>query len=367
MDPLAIPVDARCRVGMVAMLGRLRAESNGKLVVVREPAGYLSTMVGCNKPAFSWYVHSLGAPLQCKDRPSRDAYVADICLTPVGEMTEAQIKKLIKSDALADFNEAKDDLYKILAKSNMTAEQLHQQVEMAGHQFAIQHALEVVPTGTVLREIGFRLCQPDGEVLEWAGVHKGNELRFSAGRDFAAAWLVVATGHTARTATWDERLLLEEAPRGHVLQVVLSMWRSAFKSISQPVPTPDCLALGLVYEKHCKVMSRIGTGLPSLRLDPQVFRATRKLILARYHRPGENATVWLSHADGLLRLAVGSTVFGVPARGIWVEDREISMDDFAAIPAQVMRHRSFELEQSAEHLSINKVAIVGATCTDAGF
>lgn len=57
MNKIVIPEKTTGRIGMVAVLKRVRECDLGKLVVLREPAGFLTSLIGSAKPVFAWLAH----------------------------------------------------------------------------------------------------------------------------------------------------------------------------------------------------------------------------------------------------------------------------------------------------------------------
>lgn len=349
MDPLAIPPNAKGHVGLVALLDHVPAPSKGRLVVLREPAGHLTTLVGSKTPVFSWLVHSLGSPLPCKDKASRDGYVPDRCLVPVSSMTPARVKRLVRDDALADFEAAMADLGKILKASTMTREEFELRLDAAARQFAFERCLDVVPIVTVLQEIGFRRDRPDGETLAWAGAHGGHELNVQACQDCAGSWMLVASGRTERRLIWNERLVPVNASRGQVVEVMLAMWLSAFPE----APVPACLEFGTLHRQHCTDMRRVGIELPTLVFDGQLFRRLRKLLIEALKASGEQTVIRLSCSEGMLRIEGEGVALGLSAGGVWVDDREITLNELMNIPTWALRRPVITLRQSLLGLELN--------------
>src|SRR6185369_16786925 len=131
MNPIPMPDEAIGRIGMVAALRRVPDEHLGKLVVLCKPAGFVTTLVGSAHPVFAWHVQSLGEPIALHGKPSRSLYVADPCLSPMGQMTEAEIAELIRRQARKEFKEATRDLARILEARPMTAQALDAAVDKA--------------------------------------------------------------------------------------------------------------------------------------------------------------------------------------------------------------------------------------------
>lgn len=139
------PADVTGRPGLVASVDHMRGLEPGRLVVVREPAGYLTEMVGSAGPVFSWLCLVIGAPVVIDGKGRREIYIAAPCLTPISTMNSDQIGELVREQAREDFAAAPEDVNAALVRSPMTAEQLDDKVSLAGVQWSIQYALEAVP------------------------------------------------------------------------------------------------------------------------------------------------------------------------------------------------------------------------------
>lgn len=350
MSEPPVPDHARGKVGMVAMLRRMKGASEGRLAVVHEPAGYLSTLIGSARPVFCWTVHLLGPPVACGDGLTRDLYVPDRCLVPLGSMSDDVMRMLVRAHAEEELHAALADLRTLPHATDVPMKTFARLAELVAERQGIEHALEVVPVASALREIGFHPQHPGGDVLEWVSVSSGIELHFDAGPGLFESWTIATSGRNDRTLVCDERELPPEAPRGQIVQVVLAMWRDA--SSGQAL-TPGALRLGDLYARHQRDLEALGTGLPRLRVDGQVFRATRRWLTERHGYMDQSTVVRLDLSDRLLRLEVDSVVYGCPAHGSWLEPRAVLLSDLAAIPSDVLRRRELELEQGEDDLRFN--------------
>lgn len=349
MGTIPIPENTIGRVGMVAALKRVGESDIGKLVVLREPAGMVTSLVGSNKPVFAWLAQALGEPIYCHGKQSRSIYVADRCLIPISEMTDADVELISRSQAQADFDSALDELKKLIGRNDISHEELDHFVDKAGAQFFIERALEVVAVPVALREVGFYPTPESDGALVWTGMYEGIELHFLASEKWFANWVIVGTGNSKRQAVWDERVLPSQAPRGKIISTVLDIWRTAFgKSV-----TPDCLKLGEAFERHQSEMSSLNLGLPNLWAAPQVFRAILKWLQPQYGYASPEGFVTLSYSDGLLRIDAEGIAFGCPASGHWVDDCKVRLADLVNLYAEISRNRNIRLERAADHILVN--------------
>jgi hypothetical protein len=353
MNGIAIPAGAVGRVGLVAALKGVPEADLGKLVVVREPAGVVTALVGSATPIFAWRVQTLGSPIKIRGRLGRYLYVADRCLMPVGDMTAAEIAFLCESQAQDDLDSVWKDLDLIMARDPPSAETLQRAIHGAAECLAIRLALEVMPVSAVLQETGF-VPEHGGEALQWTGIHQGTELHLFASADWLGNWRIAGTAHLPRQAVWDERCLPAEAPRGQILKTILDIWRTAFGRAA----APDCLEVGLTYEQHRRALGKLRLDAPELDVDPAVFRQTLRWLRERHgDLLGQKAVVTLTFADGLLRLETEGFTYGCPARGTWVDECQVPLMDLLAVAADVSRARRICLVESAVGCLINGVRV----------
>jgi hypothetical protein len=347
---IQVPDGVVGKVGMVAMLQRVRPEDDGKWVAVRRPVGMVTSLVGSKNPVFAWEVMVLGDPVQVNDKPCREIYVADQCLKPMTVITPEQVEVFVKARAKEDFNAALDDLAKILNATSMTPDEFEGFIDKAANQMNVERALEIVPTSVALTEIGFKPKQSAFEILGWVGVNDGWQIELSAFQDWFGRWNLSGTGKSPRTILCYEVNLPDEAMRGKTVAKVLDVWRTAYGTSA---PVPDCLSLGVVYEEHQEAMRRLDPGMPHLYVDGFMFRATVKWLRRTLRAKEKNDYLLLSFSDGLLRLRFNDYVLGCPAHGIWTDDCQVSMKDLLTIEPWNLRGSSIRVERSNECVTFN--------------
>lgn len=344
MGTIKVPENAVGRVGMIASLKRLPEENVGKLVLVKEPAGMVSSLVGSEKPVFAWLVIALGEQIHVNGRASRHLYVPDACLTPVSQVTEEELEALSKLTNDADFDAALADFARAVDVDQLTWEDVEGGIERAANLFAINASLQPVATPIALKEIGFRPSKQVPESLDWALLHDGIELRYSATADPFDMWHLVGTGNTARTALFDTRLLPAEGKRGEVFLLLLKMYRGLFPQ----APCPPELEVAAIYERYLEEHRRLKIGLPRLHVDGQIFRANLRWIEERHgDLLGEGQQVTFVLDDGLLRISIAGITYGCPAHGNLVGPCVVRLADLLVIPPHERRGRSISIEQDA--------------------
>lgn len=354
MNNIAIPENAIGRVGMVAALKRVRESDLGKLVVLREPAGFVTTLIGSVKPKFAWLAQALGEPIDCAGQASRTIYVADACLTPLAEMSEPEFSQIISGQYRKDFNQALIEARDILGQHQMSDDELDVLLRKAGEEVFLQKSLEVVATPISLGEIGFKSIATGSTELQWTGIHEGVELRVSANLDMFNRWLFTGISHSTRHWQYEEHVLPNEIQRGKVFLTVLQIWRTAFGRTM----VPDVLLLGDIYERHLVDMRRMNPGPPVLYADPQIFRATLKWLTERHVKtPGSPNELSLAFADELLWLRIDDKTYTCPANGLWIADYAISAVDLANLPPKGRRGQ-IRIEQALDHIIVNGYPMV---------
>lgn len=352
-----IPERAIGRVGMIAMLRRVRPEDEGKLVAVRFPVGRVHSMESTGRPVFAWQVLMLGPSVELNGLPCREIVVADRCLEPVSQVDEQQLETLTRARSEEELAQALDAARRIITQRPLTDEELDAQIDKAGEMLFTRMALEVVPLPVAFREMDFRGYGQEGDAgWHWSGLYQGRELYVLAGQDLFDRWTIVGQHQTERNLMWDERVLPPEAPRGAIVLHVLNLWRNAF---GRDAPVPGRLSIGALYERHLQERASIGIGLPTLRVDGEVFRATRRWLSERYRvdddlcGPRPDGRVGLAYNDGILRVSLDGNVLGCPASGVWVGDCEVSLRELLAMPGWRWRGDTIALVRSLDSLSFN--------------
>ncbi|MBN8490990.1 MAG: hypothetical protein J0M00_06135 [Burkholderiales bacterium] len=355
MNGVRIPGNAIGRVGMVARLRRVAPESVGWLVAVRSPVGLVSHL-GSPRPVFAWQVLVLGEPVALRGKACREIVVADACLEPVSDIAPEVIEDMVRLGLYRDLEEARSRARALFADNSLSEDALDAAVQQAAEKAQIEYALEQVPIGRALADLGFTRSDKGVSTQHWSGAHHGVELHVIAGPDMFGLYQLAGRCIKPGTAMWDERSLPPREARGKVAQTILEFWRAAF---GRDAPVPVHLDLALLYEKHQADMRAVNVGLPTLEVDGEVLRAVRRW-LARDFGPGPDEigpapdeALQLSYHDGLLRMAVGGRAYGCPAGGTWIGDCSVSLRTFLAVPPWLLRGVVVGLVQSLDSLSIH--------------
>lgn len=333
---------------MVAMVERVRAHAQGRLVVLQEPAGLLTCLVGSPTPVFGWRCHLLGEPVRIDGKARRDLHVPDHCLTPISQLTQDQIRQLTRDHASQDFDRTLSDLGRILSRTSIKAADLERSVDRAAIQWSIERCLETVSAAQALRDAGFRQRHPDGDALRWVVARGGVELILDADQDLCGHWMVSSRGRSSREIYCDETRLPPDGARGLLLRQVLALWRSAFGD----APVPDGLSPAITYGQHQAAIGR-AVKPPQLRVDPQAFRAVQRWLTKRFNHLDRATPVRFSHSEAMLRMEVDGVAFGCPAQGVWAHQCTVELGHLLSMHGMVLRQRSLTLEMTADRLEVN--------------
>jgi hypothetical protein len=360
MSGLHSPKENIGRVGMVAALHHIKDEPDGRLVAVAHPVGYVSGLIGTEKPTFAWQVLVLGEPATVHGKHCRQLIVADRCLRPISQLPEGAVDRLKKVQAKKDFDEAVDELKIYLQHQPISPEDFEKKLGLAADQAQLKFALEVVAIDQVLLEVGFwKSNPPDGDALVWKSIYEGQEFQFDACPGMFGDWTFWRASRTARTIFGGDWQVLNTWPRGKVMQVLLEMWEDMFGKAK----VPEMLQLGWVYRQHQEDIRRINPGLPFVEVDGEVFRAIRRWIAQR-NVPIPDA--WGPHPDsqlsmvvsnGMLQMSDEGVTYGCPVRQGWMDDCRASKQELIQIPWSRLRGYAIRLEFSMNAITINGWAI----------
>ncbi len=218
---VTVPDGAIGHVGMVAALKRVAEPDVGKLVIVCEPAGFVTSLVGSVQPVFAWLAQSLGEPIDCQGRSSRTLYVADRCLIPLTGMSAAETSEIIRSQNQADFDAALEHAGVALDAHEIGDDEFEKLLAKAAEQAFVGRSLEVVATPVALQEVGFRPVSGTEGSLLFTGLHEGVELQIHADPEWISNWRLTGISHSPRHAQYTEKVLPNELPRGEIVRAVL--------------------------------------------------------------------------------------------------------------------------------------------------
>jgi hypothetical protein len=333
--------------GDVALFRWLSVHSDGKVVVLLNEVLAESASTHQSRQQISWKVLVLGDPVLINNKQCRHIVVSEDRLQMTGHLTEVELDSVTRRQASSDFESAMQDLLSIVERRQLTQEQLNSAVEKAGERAGIEHALEVVATPTVLRELGFLPSHPDCEnSLEWIGTHLGNPLKVFSGTDLFGNWAITGACSQPDQLMWDERIVLPSEPRGKLALVVLDLWRNAF---GRSAPIPAQLNVAVLYELHRRHQDAFRIGLPTMHVDGEVFRATRRWLIQRHGHllsipnTADQPSVALNFDGSLIHFRTESEHFACPAKGAWADDCCVPLQALMDIPSWCLRGKLLHL------------------------
>lgn len=190
-------------------------------------------------------------------------------------------------------------------------------------------------------------------------MYDGVELLVMVGPGLFGRWMLtgIAARHLTRDrAMWDAQLVNEEERRGKFVQLIAGLWRRAFGPLA---PLPPRLKSAKDCEQHLEDMRSVRMALPTLQLDGEVLRMTRRWLNQRFGLqdgalgPLPDHRLRLDWHDGLLRMSVGDLVFGCPATGVWAGECQVSLRKFLAIPAARPRGPKIWVDRSLKSVVVN--------------
>ena len=170
-------------IGMIASRSDVEGEDAGRLYVLREPAGMLTTLIGSDVPLSAWHARALASPTTGTTSPPRDIYIADRCLVPVSQISELELEALISTQNQREFDAAVAETQESMGDSENSEAEMDAMIERAARQFFMQFSLRVAAVPVTLREIGFSLAEERGRSLVWSLEDAGLALHLKASPD----------------------------------------------------------------------------------------------------------------------------------------------------------------------------------------
>lgn len=226
------------RPGMVARVDHWPRLDDGRLVVLEHRAGRIATLIETSDAAEAWMCRLMGPAVRPGDADSRELYLPDGCLTPVGAMNSDQVAELRRAHAREEFDAVLADLGKILSRGGSEqadfGESLGHQLDLGVEQALIEHALQPVATGTALHDVGFRHVSADQDLMRWVLGRPADRLRFEAIQEPFGRWQLSCHGRTPRSVICSEESAPAEGCRGELLAPVLRIWRDAYPGEAVP-------------------------------------------------------------------------------------------------------------------------------------
>ncbi len=338
----SVPDGVIGRVGMLVALRRVKGMEDGRLGVVRNAVGWVKDLLGVERNVFAWQVLLTGEPVEINGHKSQQVIVADACLLPVSQLAPGEVKNLLEQAEKHAIEDALAAVRDALTPDEMASPQFERALHLASGTAMLKHAEEKVGVEAVLVEIGFwRSNPPDGEGYVWRSVLNGQEIRMSAAPGIFGEWRIWVNSANAREIFLDERTVLNDWPRGQVMQCVLEMW----EGVLGHARIPRQLEVGWFFREHVQDMRSLDPALPSAYADGDEFRMVLRWFREAYaaasdfEGPPQDVPLDIAMQDGMLRLKTYRYDLGVAVRRGWVDHHVVSLRGILAIPSSRLRGR----------------------------
>jgi hypothetical protein len=268
--------------------------------------------------------------------------VADKCLRPVSQLAVADMERVVAQQEQGNVEKAVQQVRDLVGDEAMESPAFERVLHLAYQEAVLNLANEVVGLERVLSELDFSLS-PGGyeDVYEWRSVFEGVEITMSASKGMFNDWRFAAYAHKVRSWNCPEALVLNDWPRGRMIQAVLELWESVFGNRL----IPQQLELGWVYRQHQRDLRAFKAGFPHADLDGVSFRQALRWLRQAYAvddclvGPPIDVQVALEIKDGLMRLRTDNHDLGLKVNRGWVDAMTLSLRQLLALaPAAVRGH-----------------------------
>lgn len=330
----SVPDGVIGRVGMLVALRRVKGMEDGRLGVVRNAVGWVKDLLGADRHVFAWQILLTGEPVVINGHKSQQVIVADACLLPVSQLAPGEVKNLLGQAEKNAIEDALAAVRGVLTPDEMASPQFERALHLASGTAMLKHAEEKVGVEAVLMEIGFlRSNPPDGEGYVWRSVLNGQEIRMSAAPGMFGEWRIWLNSANAREIFLDERTVLNDWPRGQVMQCVLEMW----EGVLGRARIPRQLAVGWIFRQHKQDMRTLAVALPSVYADGDEFRMVLRWLREAYvaapdfEGPPQDVPLNVTVQDGMLRLKTDRYDLGVAVLRGWLDPHVVSLRELLAI------------------------------------
>ena len=348
-SPIKPPAGCRGRVGLLASLHRIRGLREGTLGIVREPVGWAREALGAARPVFAWRVFLTGDPVLIDGHERQEIVVADACIRPISQLAQQDMEACVRRHEQEALDEAVEEVRQQVGDEAMASPEFQCALHHAFSEAQIRFATEVIGVANVLREAGFRpSSEGSDECFEWFAVFEGKELKVVAGVGPFEVWQIA--GFSVSAQSWDcpEAVMLNDWPRGRVLQAVLEIWECVFGTRY----VPEALQLGWTYRQHQRDMKSLLPPEPSLTVAGSEWRrALRWLREAAapdplFIGPPADSAVTLRIQDSALRVQALGHDLQVNIQWGWIDELTVSLQHLLAVPPASLRDHGVRLVQA---------------------
>jgi hypothetical protein len=357
MEPSAlIPDDAIGRVGMLVTLQRIRDLPDGRLAVVRHPVGWVKEVLNADRPIFAWQVFLTGEPVVIHGQETQEIIVADNSLKPVSQLAQQDMAAMVAQHDQMVIETAVAQVRSRVAPDDIESPEFARAMHLAFSAAQLNVAKEVVGVVTVLREAGFWQAHgDDSEVFEWNTSFEGSEIRMTAAPGMFGDWEISAHAIKARSWHMPERKVLNDWPRGQILQNILELWEDVFGNRR----IPRQFELGWVYRQHIRDMRLIEPALPHVVMDGDSFRRALRWLREAYRLddvlvgPPVDLPLAIEIKDGALRLNTEDHSIGVTLQRGWVDAMRLSLRCLLTLPPHELRGPWIRMNWTGDYALIN--------------
>lgn len=353
---IGIPENAVGRMGMLASLHGIDGCPDGRLAIIRHPVGWVRALLNARNPVFAWQVLLTGEPVMVNGQPRQEIVVADKCLRPVSQLEVADMERVVAHQEQANVDKAVQQVRDLVGDEAMESPAFERVMHLAYQEAVLNLANEVVGLERVLSELDFSLS-PGGyeDVYEWRSVFEGVEITMSASKGMFNDWRFAAYAHKGRSSHCPEALVLNDWPRGRVIQAVLELWENVFGNRL----IPQQLELGWVYRQHQRDLQALKPEFPHADVDGASFRLALRWLRQVYAvddcmvGPPMDVQVAIEIKDGLMRLRTDDHDLGVKVNRGWVDAMNLSLRQLLALAPAAVRGHWIRLVDLGEAAMVN--------------
>lgn len=345
---------------MLVALHRVKGLEDGRLGIVKHPVGWVKELLGATRDVFAWQVFLTGEPVNIYGHLNQEIIVADHCLRQVSQLEQPQVQEILDDHQQSEIDTAVAKIHELVTPEEFVSPEFERLMHLAVNAAILNHMKEVVGVEVTFQEIGFwQTNPPDGESYEWRCVHQGQEVHMSAAPGMFRDWWVWANSSNARRVFCGERTMLNDWPRGQIIQTLLEFWEDIYgKNL-----IPRQFEIGWLYRQHKQDMRAIEPVIPNVYVDGESFRRALRWLREAYQTdedfvgPPIDIALNIEIKDSVVRFATDDHNIGIRLRGGWLDPLRISLRQLLAIHPNALRGYSVHIRWTGTYALIggNKV------------
>lgn len=352
---IPVPEGAVGRAGMLVSLRRIKDMDDGRLGIVKHPVGWVKDLLGANHEVFAWQVFLTGEPVNIHGHMTQEVIVADHCLRPVSQLEKPQVQEILDDHQQSEIDAAVAEVKSLLPPGEMESPGFERVMHLALNEAILHHIKEVVGVEATLKDMGFWLSNsPDGESYEWKSVFQGQEIRMTTAPGMFRDWRVLVNSSNSRRIFGGERVMLNDWPRGKIVQTLLELWEDVYgKQL-----IPQQFEIGWLYRQHIQDMRSIEPVMPNVYLDGESFRRALRWLREAYKiddefiGPPKDMPLSVEIKDGVLRLTTEDHSIGVTLRRGWIDAIQLSLRCLLIIPPSALRGHRVQVQWTGTYALI---------------